>query len=91
MPPVTRQDALIIAEDFLKAHPRPNCDGIEKVWTILELEEFMVRRPCVSGLMPEALRRCWIAYGERPTDYGMVASSDIIVMAQETGEVVFWG
>jgi hypothetical protein len=32
MPPVMRQDALRIAEDYLKAHPRPNCDGIEKVF-----------------------------------------------------------
>ena len=47
MPPVTRQDALKIAEDYLEDHPHPNCDGIEKVYTIPELEEFMIRRPCV--------------------------------------------
>ena len=91
MPPVTRQDALRIAEDYLKAHPRPNCDGIEKVYTIPELEEFMIRRPCVYGLTPETLLRCWIAYAGRPAGYCMVASSDIIAVAQETGEVIFCG
>jgi hypothetical protein len=53
MPPVTRQDALRIAEDYLQAHPHPNHDGIKKVTTILDLEEFMIRRPCVYGLTPE--------------------------------------
>lgn len=91
MPPVTREDASRIAEDYLKAHPRPNCDGIEKVTTIPELEEFMVRRPCVYGLAPETLRKCWIAYARRPAECCMVASSDIIVVAQETGETVFFG
>ena len=89
--PVTRQDAIKIAEDYLKAHPRPNCDGVEKVDTIPELEEFMIRRPCVDGLPTETLKRCWIAYAKRPASYCMVASSDIIVVAQETGEVVFVG
>ena len=91
MPPVTRQDALRIAEDYLRVHPRPSCDGIKKVFTIPELEEFIIRRPCVYGLPTEMLRRCWIAYAGRPADYCMVASSDIIVVAQETGEVVFCG
>jgi hypothetical protein len=46
---------------------------------------------CVHGLTPETLRRCWIAYAGRPSGYCIVASSDIIVVAQETGEVVFCG
>lgn len=37
------------------------------------------------------LRRCWIAYAGRLAEYRLVASSDIIVVAQETGEVVFCG
>jgi hypothetical protein len=82
---------LKIAPDCLKARPRPNCDGIEKVYTMPELEEFMVRRPCIRGLPTETLRRCWIAYAGRPTDYCMVASSDIVVVAQETGQVIFAG
>jgi len=45
----------------------------------------MIRRPCVYGLTPETLRRCWIAYAGRPASYCMVASSDIIVTAHETG------
>jgi hypothetical protein len=60
LPPVTRHDARRIAEDYLKAHPRPNCDGIEKVFTIPELEEFMIRRPCfwsVTGDAPPLLDR----------------------------------
>jgi hypothetical protein len=88
---VTRQDALRIAEEYLKAHPRPNCDGFEKVTTLTELEEFKIRRPCVYGLTPQTLRRCWIAYAGRLVGYCMVASSDIIVVAQRTGEVVFCG
>jgi len=32
----------ISAEHYLKAHPHPNCDGIEKVYTIPEVEEFMI-------------------------------------------------
>jgi hypothetical protein len=91
MPAVTRQEAFKIAEDHLKAHPRPNCDGIEKVYTIPELEEYMIRRPRVDGLTRETLRQCWIAYAKRPASYCMVASSDIIVVAQGTGEVVFCG
>ena len=43
MPPVTRDEALRIAEDYLKAHRRRNCDGSEEVYTIPELEEFMIR------------------------------------------------
>ena len=91
MPPVTRQDALKIAEDYLKVHPHPNCDGIERVYTIPELEEHMIRRPCIYGLPTETLLRCWIAYARRPASYCMVASSDIIVVARETGEIVFAG
>jgi hypothetical protein len=91
MPAVTCEDAFKIAEDYLKARPRPNCDGIEKIFTIPELEEFMIRRPRVDGLPSERLRRCWIAYAKRPASYCMVASSDIIVVGQETGEVVFAG
>ena len=64
---------------------------VERVCTIPELEEFMIRRPCICGLPTETLRRCWIAYAGRPTGYCMVTSSDIIVVAQETGEVVFCG
>jgi hypothetical protein len=30
MPLATRNEAQSIAENCLKAHPRPNCDGIEK-------------------------------------------------------------
>jgi hypothetical protein len=51
----------------------------------------MIRRPCIYNLPTEKLLRCWIAYAGRPADYGMVASSDIIAVAQETGEVVFVG
>jgi hypothetical protein len=91
MPAVTRQAAFKIAEDYLKAHPRPNCDGIEKVYTIPELEEFMIRRPCIYGLRPETLLRCWVAYAKRPASYCALASSDIVVVAQETGEVLFSG
>jgi hypothetical protein len=74
MPPVTRDEALRIAEDYLKAHRRRNCDGSEEVYTIPELEEFMIRRPCVYGLTPETLRHCWIACAGRPVEYCMVAS-----------------
>jgi hypothetical protein len=88
---VTREGALRIADEYLKGSPRPNCEGIERVFTIPELEEFMIRRPCIYGLPSETLRRCWIAYAKRPSSYCMVASSDIIVVAQETGEVVFFG
>jgi hypothetical protein len=46
-----------------KAHPHPkNCDGVEKVTTIPELEEFMIRRPCIYGLPSETLLRRWIAW-----------------------------
>ncbi len=65
--------------------------GIEKVTTIPELEEFMIRRPCIYGLSTEMLRQCWIGYAGRPAGYCAVTSSDIIVAAQETGEVVFCG
>lgn len=34
----------------------------------------MIRRPCVHGLTPETLLRCWIAYAGRPAGYCMVAS-----------------
>jgi hypothetical protein len=61
VPPVSRQDAGRIAEDYLKAHPRPNCGGIEKVTTVPEVEEFMIRRPCIYNLPPETLLRRWIA------------------------------
>lgn len=50
VPCVIREEARSIAEAYLKAHPRPNYDGIEKVYTIPELEEFMIRRPCIYGL-----------------------------------------
>jgi hypothetical protein len=56
-----------------KAHPRRNCDGIEKVYTIPELVEFMIRRPCIYGLTPQTLRRCWIAGAGPPAGYCMVA------------------
>jgi len=49
----------------------------------------MIQRPRIHGLPTEMLRRCWIAYAERPADCCMVASSDIIVVTQETGEIVF--
>jgi hypothetical protein len=91
MPAVTREAAWKIAEDYLQAHPRPNCDGIEKVYSIPELEEFMIRRPCVYGLQTETLLRCWIAYAKRPANYCAVVASDIVVVAQETGEVRFAG
>jgi hypothetical protein len=51
----------------------------------------MIRRLRVYALPAEMLRRSWIAYAGRPADCCMVASSDIIVIAQETGEVVFCG
>lgn len=57
VPPVTRDEARCIAEDHLKAHPRQNCEGIEKVYTIPELEEFMIRRPCIYSLPPDTLQR----------------------------------
>jgi hypothetical protein len=66
MPAVTRQEALKIAEDYLMARPRPNCDGIEKVYTIPELEEFMIRRLRVYNLPTKTLLQCWIAYAGRP-------------------------
>jgi hypothetical protein len=31
-----------IAADYLKAHPSQNCDGIEKVTSIAEHEEFTI-------------------------------------------------
>jgi hypothetical protein len=89
-PFVARDDTCRIAEDELKANRGPDCDGVEKRYTISELEECMIRRPCVYGLPTEALRRRWIAYAGRSA-YCMVASSDVIIVAQETGEVVFCG
>ena len=50
-----------------------------------------IRRPCIYGLSTEMLRQCWIAYAGRPVGCCTVTSSDIIVAAQETGEVVFCG
>ena len=91
MPLVNREEARRIAADYLKAHLRENCDGIEKVTTIAELEEFMIRRPCVYGLPAEKLRQCWIAYAGRPAGCCTVTGGDIIVVAQRTGEVVFCG
>jgi hypothetical protein len=40
---------LKVAEDYLKAHPRPNCEGVEKRCIIPELEKFMTegRAPTV--------------------------------------------
>lgn len=74
MPSVTRQDARRVAEEYLTAHPCPNCHGIEKVCTIPELEEFVIRRPCVYGLPTETLRRCWIACAGRPPSYCMITT-----------------
>jgi hypothetical protein len=51
----------------------------------------MIRRPGICNLPTEMLRRCWIAYAGQPEHSFMLASSDIIVVAQETGEVVFCG
>ena len=65
MPPVTRQDARRIAEDYLKAQPRPNCDGIEKVFTIPELEEFMIRRPRTLLRFDCTGRLNWIKKGSQ--------------------------
>jgi hypothetical protein len=39
----------------------------------------------------EKLRQCWIAYAGRPANYCAIASSDIVVVARETGEVIFCG
>lgn len=91
MPRVTREGALKIAGDYLKVHPRPNCEGVENICTVPELEEYMIRRPRIDGLPSERLRRCWIAYAGRPAGYRMVADCDVIVVAQETGEVIFCG
>jgi hypothetical protein len=61
---VTRHEAERIAEDYLKSHSRPNRDGIETVTTLPELEEFMIRRPCICNLpagnapaLPDRLRQ----------------------------------
>jgi hypothetical protein len=51
----------------------------------------MIRRSGICNLPTEMLRRCWIAYAGQPEHSFMLASSDIIVVAQETGEVVFCG
>jgi hypothetical protein len=51
----------------------------------------MMRRPHIDGPPAAMRRRCRVAYAMRRTDYCMVASGDIIVLAQETGEVVFCG
>jgi len=49
MPPVTREGAFKIAEDHPKAHPRPNCEGVEKRCIILELEKFMAEGRAPTG------------------------------------------
>jgi hypothetical protein len=51
------------------------------VFTSPELEEFMIRRPCVYNLPTEKLLPFWIAYAGRPRGYRALASSDIIVVA----------
>jgi hypothetical protein len=51
----------------------------------------MIRRACNDGLTTGTLRCCWVACSKCPASYRMVASSDIVVVAQQTGEIIFAG
>jgi hypothetical protein len=51
----------------------------------------MIRRPRNDGLTTGTLRCCWVACSKCPASYCMVASSHIVVVAQQTGEIIFVG
>jgi len=54
MPPIARAGAFKIAEDYLKARPRPNCDGI-KLTLPDERVIFMTRAHWLFLVVPEVV------------------------------------
>jgi len=56
---------------------------------VLRWEEITSRKPSMYMVRPVSLHDCWICYLE-PKGM-MLTSSEIIVVARETGEVVYAG
>lgn len=80
--PVTREQARIIAEDYVKKLvPRPTG------WTgILDVRSFdEVARISIYQYWPEPLSESWIAYVDRPLR-GRISSSDVIVISRRRAE-----
>ena len=78
-----REEAGRIAQDYLAGHPGGGARGIRAVYS---LEEIPFRKPCLYGV---PLENRWVCYVDGPLTG--LRSSGIIVVAKDTGAVVYAG
>jgi hypothetical protein len=84
---VNRAEAREIAEGQLRRYPELGT----AVGQVLDFEEILSRPPCVYGVTEEMMRSCWIAYLVGPLSGRALTSSEVIIISNTTGRIIYAG
>ena len=83
---IPREQALRIANDYVKKYPERGLTFAQKIF---DFEEINFSKPQPYGVPSEEISKAWIAYCE--PNFSALQSSLIIVVSKETGEVIYSG
>ena len=81
---MTRDEARQIASDYLRQRGRD-----VRIRHVLLWDEITVRKPAPYFTSPVRPEDCWVCYLE--SQVMMLASSEIVLVTRDTGEVVYAG
>ena len=84
---ITRESAKLIVEKYLLKSPISGA----RVRHVYDISEINFQKPRIYSEFPINLERCWIAYLESPIEPTPIASSFIVVISKDTGDVLYRG